>query len=534
MKTQFFKSNPLSDSLLIKNKETLIPILVFFFGIWYFCLRILGTGLEFIPGDLGDSRFINFLLEHGHQWLHGNVNNFWDANFMHPFKNTIAISDNMLGTMPIYSLFRSFGISVETSYQLWWIVICSLNFWSAFFVVKKWFNRWDIAIIVAWVFAFTIFNMGQLNYMQMMIRFMVPIAFYAATKMIETKEMKYFILYSFALIFQFYSVIYTGLFLLYFSVFYIFIFAIVKKEYFFFTYLFRKKNLLKTALTITLSVILMLLIIVPYLNIAEIIGYKTYPEVQAMLPTWKSYLFPNETTYSWTYLNRNFQPSDIYWLHYNFMGILHLLTLVSLPFLWVYWKIKKIRPSRLIIALSITVFIIFLFYFKFDNGFSLYEFVFKLPGMNSIRVMNRFIHVTIFMLLILFALFLLKIPKKWTPFIFLLAVFDNSFTTENLIRQDKLVVESRRVETIQLVKNNRSKSDLSFAIINPNEPPFMTHIDAMFTALELKFPTLNGYSSHGPVNHSVFFQQDNMEGLEKWLDYNTIKKEDVLILERRQ
>ncbi len=227
------------NNLSLNHK--VFPLLFFIFGIWFYCFRILGLGFEFIPGDLGDARFINFLLEHGHQWMHGNTEGFWDANFMYPFQNTIAISDNMLGTMPIYSLFRSLGFSVETSYQLWWVGIYALNYWIAYFVTKKWFNRIDIAIIVAWIFAFTIFNIGQISYLQMSIRFMVPVAFYAATKMIETKQIKYFIIYIFSIVIQFYSVIYTGFFLLYFSAFYIFIYAVIKKDYLFFTFLFSKK-----------------------------------------------------------------------------------------------------------------------------------------------------------------------------------------------------------------------------------------------------------------------------------------------------
>lgn len=105
----------------------LSPLIAFVFGIWYFCIRILGYQFEYMPGDLGDSRFINYLLEHGYQWLKGDVDSFWDAGFMYPFKNTIALSDNMLGTLPIYSIWRVLGFSQETTYQLWWISICSLN-----------------------------------------------------------------------------------------------------------------------------------------------------------------------------------------------------------------------------------------------------------------------------------------------------------------------------------------------------------------------------------------------------------------------
>ena len=196
----------------------LSPLVAFVFGIWYFCIRLLGYQLEYIPGDLGDSRFINYLLEHGYQWLKGDVDSFWDGGFMYPFKNAIALSDNMIGTLPIYSIWRVLGFSNETAYQLWWMSICSLNYWISYIVFKKWFSRADIAVVLAWIFAFTLFNLGQLNYMQMIIRFAVPLAFYAAYKLVNTPSLKYLTLYSFAIIFQFYCVIYTGFYLFYFFV----------------------------------------------------------------------------------------------------------------------------------------------------------------------------------------------------------------------------------------------------------------------------------------------------------------------------
>jgi len=533
MRIATYKSKLLSGVHLLKNKETIVPMLVFLFGLWYFCLRILGTNLEYIPGDIGDSRFINFLLENGHQWMIGNTNGFWDANFMFPFENTIAISDNMIGTMPIYSFWRMSGFSYETSYQLWWIVICSLNFWSTFFVVKKWFKRWDLAIITAWIFAFTIFNFGQLGYMQMIIRFCVPIVFYAGTMLVDTKKTKYLALLSFGIVFQFYCVIYTGFFLMYFSIFFIFLYALIKKEPLFFLLLFRKEEILKNLLIIGVSITAMLWLFLPYLSMSEIVGFKYYHEAEGMLPTLKSYLFPNEATQVWMFLHNNSRPSSVFfWLHYNFMGLIPTLGLISFPILWLFWWIKKKTVSKLTWSITVATFIIFLFFFKTESGASLYHFIFKLPGMNSIRVMNRFIHVTLFMILIGIIQLLRKTPRKWSYLFFLLVFFDNSFVPQKMIRQKKQDIAARRSEVINLIRNSVNEGDIAFALIDNSESFFVTHIDAMQAALELQVPTLNGYSSAGPLEHSDFFRNANKEGLERWLKHNNIKEKDISIIYR--
>src|SRR4051812_39479388 len=113
--------------------DRLFVIALFSFGLYYYCFRILGFDLSRTPGDYGDSRFINYVLEHGFKWLKGQDPDFWQANFMYPLQNNIAISDSMAGALPLYALFRFAGINVETSYQLWWLSTCLLNFWCCFF-----------------------------------------------------------------------------------------------------------------------------------------------------------------------------------------------------------------------------------------------------------------------------------------------------------------------------------------------------------------------------------------------------------------
>ncbi len=527
------KTSLLNTNGLLKNKEIVIPILFFFFGVWYFCLRYLGTNLEFIPGDLGDSRFINYLFEHGYQWLLGNTDNFWDANFMYPFKKTIAISDNMLGTLPVYSFWRLLGFSNETSYQLWWIVMCSLNFWSAFYIIKKWFKRWDIAIIAGWIFAFTIFNVGQMNFMQMIIRFCVPFVFYASAMMVEKKKIKYLLIYCLGIVLQFYSVIYTGFFLLYFSTFFIIFYAIIKKEYLFFLAFVKKNTLFYSVLIVGLSTGAMLWLILPYLEISEILGFRSYTEVEGQIPTLKSYLFAPEASTTWIQLNQQFRPNtEFYWLHYNFMGMIPTITLISFPFLWLYWGIKKVKVSKLILAITILSFILFLFFLKTEDGTTLYSLFYKLPGMNSIRVLNRFMHVALFMLLIALSYFLTKINRNWIYILLLAMIFDNAFTPSRTIRTEKASITQKRENVIDLVRKKLNGQYDAFAILDTETNSFETHIEAMQAALALQLPTINGYSSTGPVELGPFFRNVDYPSLKKWLDFNGINEEKVLIIQR--
>jgi hypothetical protein len=513
--------------------EWIFPMLIFFVGIWYFCIRILGYNFEFIPGDLGDSRFINYLLEHNYLWISGKVDSFWDAGFMFPNTNTIAISDNMLGTAPIYSIFRLFGFEQETAYQLWWISICSLNYWVTFFIAKKWSGRTDLAIVAAFVFAFSIYNIYQLNYMQMTIRFMVPVAIYFGYRLVKTGLVKYLLYVSLAIVFQMYSVLYTGFFLLYFTAGFILIYTLISKQFSSIKLIFSKQNLLKT-LSVTLgSFALLLILMLPYLKTSSELGLRLFDEVKWNLPVWNAYFLPHKASAIWGWMHDTFLPEETkWWLQSVFIGVIPLLVVLSTPFMLGYWKIKKIKPSAITLTLTIIVLGITLLFIRLENGMTLYMFIFKLPGLNSMRVLNRFMHVQLFFVLILLLLWLKDKPKSWTLVLIVLLFIDNSFNTNEILRKPKQEIVDRRESIAKEVNQLKKTNHKAFAIINPNEKNYITHIDAMTASFYVGLPTINGYTSTCPNDFGNFFDNVNREGFNFWIEKNGIKPEDVLILEK--
>jgi hypothetical protein len=486
-----------------------------------------------IPGDLGDARFINYLLEHGYRWLKGDVSSFWSADFLYPFKNTIAMSDNMLGTMPIYALLRFLGYSPETSYQLWWICICALNYWIAYIIFNKWFKRPDIAIVLAWIFAFTTFNIGQLNYMQMIIRFMVPVAFYAAYKMLESPSVKYLALYCFAIILQFYCVMYTGFYLLYFSVFFILAYYIFSKKWKELLFYFQKENRINTAIVLTLSLAAMLILMVPYLKMSGIVGMLHYGGIRANLPYISDFLFPHESSITWKFLFDIARP-DIYdwWLHYLFPGIIPFLAMVASPLYLLYNRYKKIKTPLLLKSIIIASFVIILLHIQIKNGISLYILLFELPGMRSIRVLTRFMNVELFLLLVIAGYFLVKIKNKNVIFlIFLLAFADNLFKADGMPKKEKARLVERKEFVINELEKNNYQNYKVVALIDTTVPTFVSNLDMMLAAQSLGAKTANGYSSYCPQRDLFDFTKLNKEeGLYTWLSGHKIEKDEILLL----
>lgn len=486
-------------------------------------MRILGLDMSHMPGDLGDSRFIHFILEHGHKWLIGVHENFWNAEFMYPYFDNIALSDNLVGSFPIYSMFRFLGFEGETSYQLWWITNCSLNFWVCYWVLKRMFDRPILATIGAFIFAFSIFHIGQLSFLQMSVRFMIPLGVYAAIMIVQTSKMKYLILFSISSLVQFLSVMYLGIFLIYFSIGLIVVYALLSKKWFFLAPYFNKQNVVYTLLILFACGTFIILFTEPYRAMANQKGVILYPEAKTYLPTLLSYLNVSNSSLIWFWLP---DVKNETWLHQNFLGIIPtLFVLISLPV--IIYKFFHQKTSILLLAIGSTFLIIFILFLNTKYG-SLYILPFQLPGMSSIRVINRFLHYELFLAVLLTLLILKNYSNRVLLIIFCFVIIDNSFDARKVVRSKKTEIEQRKVNLIQRIEAQQNPLHRAFAVIGPDA--LEAHLDAMTASLYTDLPTINGYSSSCPGDFGSFFLKTDYEGLNKWLQSNNFDEKEVLIL----
>ena len=118
------------------------------------------SGLKRMQRDLGDTRFNNYVIEHGYRWFRGEPNHadFWCPPIFFPTRNTAAYSDLLLSVVPIYGVFRACGLPPDTSFQFWMIAISGLNFLFAFHFLSR---RLRLSPMAAGVGAF-LFAFGRL------------------------------------------------------------------------------------------------------------------------------------------------------------------------------------------------------------------------------------------------------------------------------------------------------------------------------------------------------------------------------------
>src|SRR5262249_54654073 len=137
------------------------------------------SGFALVPGDLGDARFINYVLEHDYRWAIRDPNHpdLWSTPALFPLPNTLAFSDNLLGVAPLYGLWRVLGAGPQTALQLWALTCAILDFGAFWLYARRCWSLGAFASgLAAFVFAFGNVRIAQINHLQLLPQFYSVVA----------------------------------------------------------------------------------------------------------------------------------------------------------------------------------------------------------------------------------------------------------------------------------------------------------------------------------------------------------------------
>ena len=173
-----------------------------------------------------DSRFERTQTEFGDSMLnHLFLENSWlvlsDPNykgtlatpaFYYPAKWTIAYSENLFGSAPIY-----WALRLVTNHELayiWWQIICSALNFVAFAVVARWLKLHPaLSVLGAFLWAFAVVHADQIKHQQMIPRFFMPFAAYYAIRLSLEPSAKHLNRLLAAVFLQCLACVYVGWFL---------------------------------------------------------------------------------------------------------------------------------------------------------------------------------------------------------------------------------------------------------------------------------------------------------------------------------
>jgi hypothetical protein len=516
----------------MKATNLLFPVLMMIAGIYFGVIPYFHLDLSRIPGDYGDARFNNYILEHGYLFFTGKISEYWNAPFFYPFKNVIALTDNLLGSLPIYVIFRSFAFDRETAFQLWLITICILNYWAGYYLFKKLSGNTIIAACCAFIYGFGLYNHGQIFHAQVFPRFIAPLVIYWTIQFLQTKKPSYLFYFLLGLAYQFYCGIYLGFFLLYFIIFLFLSYIIIYRKLPFKTD-FRSVKMYLAGIFV--MVVALLPLFLPYIHISHIVGDRSYDYSLNSLPRFRSYFFTSPAATIWKFLYPFTAFKFIlWWNHLLFPGIIPWLGVFISPIILLY-QFKKKRLDPLFLLLFITFILSFIFCINYKN-YSLYKIIYLIPGFSSMRSIDRIINIQILFFLMLTA-FVLKhlYTKVKFPFIFilllpLLTIIDNLFVPEphkSFAKSDAQIEVQYFKKIISELHDSHSEAisfypvDLALSKTeNKNIAAVFNTLSIMLACQELNIKCVNGYSGFNPGSYLAYFENPSKQNLERWCTEN--------------
>lgn len=468
-------------------------------------------GFTAMPGDLGDARFNNIILEHLYRWCTGADKSLWTPEFFYPARGTLTFSDNHFGTGWFYVLARITGLSQYQAFDAWFLAGCIANFVACHFVLRKLGHGALASAVGAFIFAFGLPATTQFGHAQLTFRFALPLALLAWHRFIDggsLRQLGYAALY---VCLSFYCVIYLGYFLvLVLAAWTLAAFGTaralgtafphrrIQQGYVAAT----KYDRLLTAGLLLLSLVLMWVLFRPYLHFAQVYHFQRgVEEIVSMLPRAGSYLLA-DSSWMWSWLGRGLEVPTR-WEQQMFVGLLPLL-LAAVALL-------RAAPAthRLSVLAASTLLVLVVFTLCID-GHSIYLWFAQAPGANAIRAVSRIILAMLLPLAVLCAggidaLLYSRtgVRRAWQyAVVAVLAVLAVGETLTMTFGATPFTAHEARLA--QVLSRLPASLPANAVIFVPLEsaPNWKWDLDGMAAGQAVGRPTLNGYSGNAPDGYA--------------------------------
>ncbi len=458
---------------------------------------------DLIHGDLGDSRFVNLLLEHAWQFVSGS--NFlrgiyWDApwNF-YPAPRTLLMSEVMGGAAWNYMIFRGIGFDPGYSYQLWFISTSLINFFSFYALARLiGFQFWG-SVTAAWIFAFGLVRGAFIAHPQLMPHYYSVWAIMFCVMAWRTQEST-----RRPIFLGFLAGICVGLqfwasfYLVWFSILCVILgfalaLAIWKKKVLVAT----RKNLSPIIACGLGFLVVAMNLAIHYLSMMSQVGGRKWSDVVGMLPKFRALFLPSPEAWLHHWLFQlNYNVSGWYSEMFMFPGFAPLI--IVLICLRSAWR-KPIRLAEFCALLWLVMMLVT----QHDLWKTIYYVV---PGAGAIRAVGRIALTATIPLGICVAGFVDAIDQKsfrsatlrnfTRLLVVVLVIIDNGVTPNYGYSKTESDV---RVSTVVHQMAGKACDMFHYAA---HDTPWKVEIDAMWASMTTQIPTMNGYSGGIPSHYS--------------------------------
>ncbi|HUM02350.1 MAG TPA: hypothetical protein VL084_08690 [Thermoanaerobaculia bacterium] len=459
------------------------------------------SGLARMETDPGDTRHLNYVLEHGYRWLLSDPGHreLWSPPVFFPETNTAAYSETLFGVLPFYVPWRFLGAAPDTALQWWIFTVALLNFPASYLLLRRALGLRALpASLGAFLFSFGSPRVVQSGHQHLIAQFFTVLAVIALVQLFAGDESPaggsrrtgWIAVFFGSLVAQAYAGFYLSWF-----------FALALSLALLVSLFVRETRrrlvwlVSRHGLAVAASAVASLIALAPlarhYLEAAAVVGPRDFRDASRMLPPLKAWF--NLGPHSWLYggfRRAVFEKMPFEWE--KELGIGAVTLLVALYGLVREWK----RPGARVLIL--TSFALILLATSFPGGFTLWHGVFAtFPAGTAIRAVSR-------------VGVLLLLPAS----IGVAYAFDRASRTLRLgwVLPVAALVILEQGQSMPSYSKEEARRDVAAAVRRipggcrtffvafpaGRKPNWEAQLDGMWAGLEAGLPTVNGYSSNWP------------------------------------
>ena len=492
-------------------------------GLTVFFWPVVRSHFTFVPGDIGDARFINFILEHWLQVFRGN--DAWlSPPMFYPEKGTLGYSESFFLFVPPYIVARAIGLTLYQSYTVVLAVVLLAGYVGAVWLFHRVMRlALPIAVAGGLIFAYSNIHTVYAGHSQIYAVAAAPwlagLAIrYARALRKGAWGLQHGISLALLLAGTFYTCFYVGWFIAFFALVAVVVAALIGVS----TNRRRLQlRLPRRHIGISASIVLaafsvgMIPFLITYLPVLRQSGPRGWLEVINFLPITWDYLNVTSTNLVWGRVASHLRIRS-HWPFPVSFGIPYLLLLVffviSANLLLGVMKRRALnRANRshdaAMLCVAIAVVICWVCMLRIGD-LSMWRVVYRLvPGAGAIRVVFRF-QVVLELAVIAVAAYGLshvwmrsRAQHMFTVRAFLVVLLVGLFMEQ--INTGMVVFDGAQ-ETARLDRIQPAPSDCRRFVVRPRpemeRPTLVQNIDAVLAAAIVGIPTLNGYSGILPKN----------------------------------
>lgn len=481
----------------------LIPIVFAVGGVVFAHHEMVLSGFRFTQADLGDTRLVNYLLEHGHRWLAGHPLHarFWDPPFFYPAKGAMAYADLLLGALPLYSPFRLLGLPPDRAFQAWILALGLANFGAAFAFLHRCLKLRPFAASVgAALFAYAATRVNMTMHYQLFPHFWSVLAVYALFRLFEHPDgsergrVGWIALFYAAGVGQLYAGFYLGWYLAL-CLFLAGVAALAVPPWRRRLWALLKSHPIALAVGAVISAAALSPMAVHYLEVARQQGMRPFGEVLTMVPRPQSWLYFGP--YSWFYgeLAKAVEAFRAIPMEHEQRAGFGLLTTAACVAGVVLGRRRA--AVQLIAGVGLALVLLSTLYGDFTPWRWVYELF---PGAKAVRAVSRISLVVLFPIAVGVALLVDGLMARGRALGAAAVLLGLTALVEQGQTTPAFDFHRNRADVAKLAARVNPERCQAF-LFSPDQgygPYWKYQLDAMWASLEANVPTLNGYSGSSP------------------------------------